>query len=175
AVDAIAEGLQIVGQRFQEGEWFLGELVYSGEIAKDAMERLSPLLQSGGAESKGKVVIGTVAGDLHDLGKSIFANYATSAGFEIVDLGVSVAVEDFVKAAREHQPIALGMSCLLTVSAGSVGKVIEELSRQGLREALKVIIGGAALTEEFAQEVGADAFAPDAVTGTDTIRAWSGE
>jgi methanogenic corrinoid protein MtbC1 len=175
AVDAIAEGLQVVGQRFQEGEWFLGELVYSGEVAKEAMEQLSPLLKSGGPESKGKVVIGTVAGDLHDLGKNIFGNYATSAGFEIVDLGVSVAVEDFVKAAREHRPIALGMSCLLTVCAGSVGKVIEELSRQGLRGALKVIIGGAALTEEFAKEVGADAFAPDAVTGTDIIRAWSDE
>ena len=175
AVDAIAEGLQIVGQRFQEGEWFLGELVYSGEIAKEAMEQLSPLLKSGGAESKGKVVIGTVTGDLHDLGKNIFGNYATSAGFAIIDLGVGVAVEDFVKAAREHQPIAVGMSCLLTVCAGSVGKIIAELSHQGLREASKVIIGGAALTEEFAKEVGADAFAPDAVTGTDIIRGWSGE
>ena len=175
AVDAIAEGLQVVGQRFQEGEWFLGELVYSGEIAKEAMEQLSPLLKSGGAESKGKVVIGTVTGDLHDLGKNIFGNYATSAGFEIIDLGVGVAVEDFVKAAREHQPIAVGMSCLLTVCAGSVGKIIAELSHQGLREASKVIIGGAALTEEFAKEVGADAFAPDAVTGTDIIRGWSGE
>ena len=175
AVDAIAEGLQIVGQRFQEGEWFLGELVYTGEIAKEAMEQLSPLLKSSGAESRGTVVIGTVAGDLHDLGKNIFGNYATSAGFAIIDLGVGVAVEDFVKAARQHQPIAVGMSCLLTVCAGSVGKVIAELSRQGLREASKVIIGGAALTEEFAQEVGADAFAPDAITGTDIIRRWSGE
>ncbi|MBW1830778.1 MAG: cobalamin-dependent protein [Deltaproteobacteria bacterium] len=175
AVDALAEGLQIVGRRFQEGEWFLGELVYTGEVAKEAMGQLSPLLKSSGAESKGTVVIGTVAGDLHDLGKNIFGNYAASAGFEIVDLGVGVAVEDFARAAREHQPVALGMSCLLTVCAGSVGKVIEELSRQGLREALKVIIGGAALTEEFAKDVGADAFAPDAVTGTDIIRAWSCE
>jgi 5-methyltetrahydrofolate--homocysteine methyltransferase len=173
AIDDIAAGLQIVGSRFQEGEWFLNELVYSGEIAKQAMERLSPMLRDEGATSRGTVVIGTVLGDLHDLGKNIFVNYATSAGFEVIDLGVNVAVDDFTKAVVDHQPVALGISCLLTSAAGGIGRVIETLSAQSLRNPLKVIIGGAAITEAFANEVGADAFAPDAVTGTDIIRTWN--
>jgi 5-methyltetrahydrofolate--homocysteine methyltransferase len=120
-------------------------------------------------------VAGTVTGDLHDLGKNIFASYARSAGFDVVDLGVDVSAEAFAAAVREHEPVALGISCLLTSCAGGISRVIEELASQGLRDALKVVIGGAALTEEFAKEVGADAFAPDAVTGTDIIRGWSGE
>lgn len=174
-VDALAEGLEIVGRRFQQGDWFLGELVYSGEIAKEAMELLSPHLRAGGSRQRGRVVAGTVTGDLHDLGKNIFASYARSAGFDVVDLGVDVSAEAFAAAVREHEPVALGVSCLLTSCAGGISRVIEELANQGLRDALKVVIGGAALTEEFAREIGADAFAPDAVTGTDIIRGWSGE
>jgi methylmalonyl-CoA mutase cobalamin-binding domain/chain len=174
-VDALAEGLEIVGRRFQQGDWFLGELVYAGEIAKEAMELLSPHLVADGSRRQGRVVVGTVMGDLHDLGKNIFASYARSAGFDIVDLGVDVSAEAFAAAAREHEPVALGVSCLLTSCAGGIPRVIEELASQGLRDAVKVVIGGAALTEEFAREVGADAFAPDAVTGTDIIRGWSSE
>jgi 5-methyltetrahydrofolate--homocysteine methyltransferase len=119
--------------------------------------------------------VGTVTGDLHDLGKNIFVSYARSAGFDIVDLGVDVSAEAFAAAAREHEPVALGVSCLLTSCAGGIPRVIEELAGQGLHDAVKVVIGGAALTEEFAKEIGADAFAPDAVTGTDIIRGWSNE
>ncbi len=173
AVDALAEALQIVGQRFQDGEWFLNELIYSGEIAKEAMAKLSPLLTSAGQQSKGIVVVGTVLGDLHDLGKDIFANYARSAGFGIVDLGVDVAVEDFTRAARENKPVAVGMSCLLTSCAAGVDRVIAGLTQEGLRDDVKVIVGGAALTPGFASDVGADDFAPDAVTGTDLIRKWA--
>jgi methylmalonyl-CoA mutase cobalamin-binding domain/chain len=172
-VDALAEGLEIVGRRFQQGDWFLGELVYSGEIAKEAMELLSPHLVADGGRQRGRVVVGTVTGDLHDLGKNIFVSYARSAGFDIIDLGVDISAEAFTAAAREHEPVALGVSCLLTSCAGGIPRVIEELASQGLRDAVKVVIGGAALTEEFAKEVGADAFAPDAVTGTDIIRGWS--
>ncbi len=172
AVDAIAAALQVVGQRFQDGEWFLNELVYSGEIAKEAMAKLSPLLSAAGRTSRGLVVVGTVQGDLHDLGKDIFANYARSAGFEIVDLGVDVSVDDFTKATQEREPVAVGMSCLLTSCAGGVGKVIEGLASAGMRNEVKVIVGGAALTEGFAADVGADRFAEDAVTGTDIIREW---
>jgi 5-methyltetrahydrofolate--homocysteine methyltransferase len=172
-VEALTGALDQVGRLFQEGEWFLGELVYSGEIAKEAMELLSPHLSARADQTLGTVVVGTVQGDMHDLGKNIFITYAQTAGFEIVDLGVDVTAERFVEAALEHQPLALGMSCLLTVSAAGVGRVIEELGRRGLRQCVKVIVGGAALTEEFARDVGADAFAPDAVTGTGIIRAWS--
>jgi methanogenic corrinoid protein MtbC1 len=172
-VDTLAYALAVVGKRFQDGEWFLGELVYAGEIAKEATEILSPQLSAEAGEALGTIVVGTVEGDMHDLGKNIFNTYAKSAGFEIVDLGTDVSAERFADAARKHHPVALGMSCLLTVCAGGVGRVIEALGREGLREASKVIIGGAALTEEFAREVRADAFAPDAVTGTEIIRVWS--
>ena len=172
AIDAISAALQVVGKRFQDGDWFLTELVYSGEIAKEAMELLSPLLAVGTSQQLGAIAVGTVAGDLHDLGKNIFINFARSAGFEVIDLGVDVSKEKFVSAVKDHSPLALGMSCLLTVTAAEIGKVIEELINQGLREKIKVIIGGACLTEEFATDVGADAFAPDAVTGTDIIKKW---
>ncbi len=173
AVDAVAEALEVVGKRFQGGEWFLAELVYSGEIAKSAMELLSPLMSSGASQPLGTIVVGTVAGDLHDLGKNIFINYSKSAGFEVVDLGIDVPVEKFVSAVDEYEPLALGMSCLLTITSEEVGKVIEGLKNQRNRDKVKVIIGGAALTEEFAREVGADAFAPDAITGTDIVKEWS--
>lgn len=173
-IDAISAALAVVGKRFQEGEWFVAELVYAGEITKTAMELLSPHLAAGASERRGTIVVGTVAGDLHDLGKNIFVNYARGAGFEVIDLGVDVPAAKFIAAAREHEPLALGLSCLLTVTAGEIGKVIEELKRQSARDRVKIIIGGAALTERFGREVGADAFAPDAVTGTDIVRAWSG-
>lgn len=173
AVDAVSEALQTVGKRFQDGEWFLAELVYAGEIAKEVMALLSPLMSAGASESAGTVVVGTVAGDLHDLGKNIFINYAKSAGFNVIDLGIDVPCHRFIAAVREHRPLALGMSCLLTSTDHQIGRVIEALKEANLRAEVKVIIGGAALTEGFARQAGADAFAPDAVTGCDIIRGWS--
>jgi methanogenic corrinoid protein MtbC1 len=173
AVNATSEALEVVGKRFQDGEWFLTELVYSGEIAKAAMELLWPLMAADGSRQLGTVVVGTVAGDLHDLGKNIFTNYAKSAGFEIIDLGIDVPTEKLLRAVDLHKPLVLGISCLLTITAGEVGKVIEELKKRGIRDTVRIIIGGAALTEKFSREVGADAFAPDAITGTDIVKGWS--
>jgi len=173
AVDTLANALQVVGKRFQDGEWFLAELVYAGEISKEVMNLLSPLMAAGTAESAGTVVVGTVAGDLHDLGKNIFINYARSAGFNMIDLGIDVPVRKFIDAVKEHNPLALGISCLLTSTDMEIGKVVEELRSRNLRDSVKVIIGGAALTEQFAQDAGVDAFAPDAVTGTDIIKKWA--
>ena len=173
AVDAVTQALQVVGKRFQEGEWFLAELVYAGEIAKEVMNLLSPLMQAELSQSRGTIVIGTVANDLHDLGKNIFINYARSAGFKVIDLGVNVPTEKFVNAVKEHKPLSLGMSCLLTSTEGELGKVIQELKRQNMREKVKVIIGGAALSERVARDISADAFAPDAITGIDIIKGWS--
>ncbi len=172
AVDTVTDALQIVGKRFQDGEWFLAELVYAGEISKEIMNRLSPLMEAGALGSAGTIVVGTVAGDLHDLGKNIFISYAKSAGFNMIDLGIDVPTRQFVDSIKEHNPLALGMSCLLTSTDKEIGKVVEELNKQDLRDNVKVIIGGAALTEKFAQEVSVDAFAPDAVTGTDIIKKW---
>lgn len=170
---AVADALQVVGKRFQEGEWFVAELVYAGELARAAMDRLTPALASGGERHAATIVAGTVAGDLHDLGKNLFLNFARSSGFAVVDLGVNVPAERFVAAVREHRPLAVGLSCLLTITAAEVGNVVQSLRAAGLRDQVKVIIGGAALTDAFAREVGADAFAPDAVTGTDIVRGWS--
>jgi len=173
AVDTVTQALQIVGKRFQDGDWYLAELVYGGEIAKEVMALLSPLMQAEASRSQGTVVIGTVAGDLHDLGKNIFINYARSSGFDVVDLGVDVPAAKFASAVKEHKPLALGMSCLLTSTEKELGKVIEELRKQGLRDKVKVVIGGAALSERTARDVAADAFAPDAITGLDIIKKWS--
>jgi len=173
AVRALTTALETVGKRFQDGEWFIGELVYAGEIAKAAMELLTPRLATGATRRLGTVVVGTVAGDLHDLGKGIFVSYAAAAGFDIVDLGVDVPAHKFIDTARRRQPLAVGLSCLLTVTAGQVSEVITALKEAGLRDSVKVIIGGAAMTQRFADEVGADAFAPDAVTGTETLKRWS--
>jgi len=173
AVAAITESLQIVGRRFQEGEWFLTELIYAGEIAKEALGLLSPLMEAEGAESAGTIVVGTVAHDLHDLGKNIFVNFARSAGFTVIDLGINVPAQKFVDAVKEHHPLALGMSCLLTATNKELVKVIEESKRQNVRDKVKIIIGGACLTEKFSRDIGADAFAPDAITGVDIIRKWA--
>ena len=142
AIGAVSDGLEVVGKRFQEGEWFLTELIYAGEIAKEAMSLLTPVLESGSADSKGTVVVGTVAHDLHDLGKDIFVSFAKGAGFRVVDLGVDVSTEQFMAALKEHSPFVLGMSCLLTATTGELGKVIElpekdvqhKVSEQFLRE-----------------------------------------
>jgi dimethylamine corrinoid protein len=173
AVDAVTQALQVVGKRFQTGEWFLADLIYAGEVAKEVMNLLSPLMQTEVSHSQGTVVIGTVAGDVHDLGKDIFITYARSSGFNVVDLGVDVPADKFVSAVKEHKPLALGMSCLLTSTEKELGKVIGELRKRGLRDKVKVIIGGAALSERTARDVAADAFAPDAITGLDIIKKWS--
>src|SRR4030043_1724719 len=172
AVNIVTNALQTVGKRFQDGDWFLAELVYAGEISKEIMNILSPLMGAGALGSAGTIVVGTVAGDMHDLGKNIFITYAKSAGFNMVDLGIDVPARKFIDAVKEHHPVALGMSCLLTTTDGEIAKVVHELKRQGLRDKVKVIIGGAALTEQFARDAGVDAFAPDAVTGTDIVKKW---
>lgn len=173
AVDVVTRSLEVVGKRFQDGQWYLAELVYAGEIAKDVMSALSPLMHSDASQSRGTLVIGTVAGDLHDLGKNIVVNYARIAGFAVVDLGVDVSAQKFAAAVRDQKPAVLGMSCLLTSTEGELAGVIGELKKQDLRNGLKVVIGGAALSERVARDVGADAFAPDAVTGVDMMKKWS--
>jgi methylmalonyl-CoA mutase cobalamin-binding domain/chain len=170
AVDAVTQALQVVGKKFQDGEWFLAELVYAGEIAKEVMGRLSPLMQAEDSQSQETIVIGTVAGDLHDLGKNIFINYARSSGFKVIDLGIDVPTAKFVSAVKEHRPLVLGMSCLLTSTEKELGKVVDELKKQGVRDTVKVVVGGAALSERSAENAAADAFAPDAITGLDMIR-----
>ncbi|MEX2703496.1 MAG: B12-binding domain-containing protein [Candidatus Baldrarchaeota archaeon] len=162
---ALAPAMTVIGDKFEKGEYFLAELVAAGETFKEILQILKPLLVKSGQTTKtlGKVVIGTVRGDLHDIGKNIVATMLESAGFEIYDLGVDVAPEDFVKKAEEINADIIAMSALLTTTMIEMKNVIEELKKSGIRDKVKVIIGGAPITEEYAKEIGADGYAEDAV------------
>ncbi len=170
--EGLAEGMRIVGERFERGEYFLAELVAAGETFKEILEELRPqLLASGEVGRKlGKVVIGTVRGDLHDIGKNIVAIMLESAGFEVYDLGVDVPPEEFVKKAKEVDADIVAMSALLTTTMIEMRNVIEELKKAGIRDRVKVIVGGAPVTEEYAREIGADGYAEDAVKAVEVCK-----
>lgn len=170
--EALAPAMNIVGKKFEEGEYFLAELVAAGETFKEVLDILRPLLLKSGEKIKrlGKVVIGTVRGDLHDIGKNIVATMLESAGFEVYDLGADVPPEEFVKKAKEVNADIVAMSALLTTTMIEMKNVIEELKKAGIRDKVKVIIGGAPVTEEFAREIGADAYAEDAVKAVEVCK-----
>jgi len=151
-----------VGRLFEIGEKFVPEMLIAARAMQGALEILKPLLVEAGVETLGKVVIGTVAGDLHDIGKNLVGMMLEGAGFEIIDLGTDVSPEKFVKAVQEHEPDLVGMSALLTTTMTSIGNTIEVLTEAGVRSKVKVLIGGAPVTQDFADKVGADGFAPDA-------------
>ena len=151
-----------VGRLFEIGEKFVPEMLIAARAMQQSLVILKPLLVEADVKTVGKVVIGTVAGDLHDIGKNLVAMMLEGAGFEIVDLGTDVVPEKFVNAVQEHDPDQVGMSALLTTTMASIGKTIEALTEAGVREKVKVMIGGAPITQDFADKVGADGFAPDA-------------
>jgi len=165
-INALTVALGEIGNKFEKGEFFLVHLVMAGETVKKVIsEHLEPLLKKAGAERKtaGRVVIGTVAGDIHDIGKSIVASMLFSAGFDVVDLGKDVPVEEFIKAVKENKPHIVGMSALLSTTLPVQREVIESLKENNLRDKVKVIVGGAPVTAEWAEEIGADGYAEDAV------------
>ncbi len=170
--EGMAKGMDIVGQKYEAKEYFLAELVMSGEVMKEGMKILSPHLKDSDVKKMAKAVVGTVKGDLHDIGKNIFATLMMAAGFEVVDLGVNISPEQFVEAVRNHKPRILGISALLTVTMQELENVIKELGKANLRNQVKVIVGGAPLTEEYAKKIGADAYAPDAVAGVNICKKW---
>ncbi|MCS7120275.1 MAG: corrinoid protein [Nitrososphaerota archaeon] len=174
-VEGMAKGMEIVGQKYEAGEYFLAELIMAGETMKEGMTILEPYLKAGDLKSAGKVVIGTVRGDLHDIGKNIVITLLRAANFEVIDLGIDVTPEKFVEAVRAHRPDILGMSALLTTTMMEMGNVIESLKKAGLRDGLKIIIGGAPVTPEFAEKIGADAAARDAVDGVRICNEWMKE
>ncbi|MHA1277219.1 MAG: cobalamin B12-binding domain-containing protein [Candidatus Helarchaeota archaeon] len=171
-INTIMKAMEVVGQKFQEEEYYLTELVMAGEIVKTILAIVEPLLQSEESAPKITIVIGTVQGDLHDLGKNIFATFANSAGFKVVDLGNNVPAQTFIDTVKRENAKVLGLSCLLTATDKELNKVIDLLKKEGIREKVMVIIGGAAVTEELVKEVGGDAFAPDAITGLQQIKEW---
>lgn len=151
-----------VGELFEAGEKFVPEMLISARAMQAAMEVLKPHLVEAGVESLGKVVIGTVAGDLHDIGKNLVSMMLEGAGFEIIDLGSDVSADQFIEAIQKNEPQIVGMSALLTTTMTSISSTIDALADAGLRDRVKIMIGGAPVTQEFADKVGADGFAPDA-------------
>jgi len=168
----LAEGIKNIGNLFERGEIFLPELIMAAEAMKAGTEILMSEVRKRGLNVKklGKVVIGTVQGDIHDIGKNIVISMLEASGFKVIDLGVDVPAEEFIKKVKEVQPDVLGMSALLTTTAPEQSRVIEMLKDSGLRDKVKVIIGGAATSESWADEIGADAYAADAVEAVKKIK-----
>ncbi|MBA3982654.1 MAG: cobalamin B12-binding domain-containing protein [Acidimicrobiia bacterium] len=160
--DALVEGMRIVGIDFRDGILFVPEVLLSANAMKAGMEILRPLLAETGVEPIGKVVIGTVKGDIHDIGKNLVAMMMEGAGFEVVDLGINTDVDKYLAALDEHQPDILGMSALLTTTMPYMKVVIDTMAEKGLRDRYIVLVGGAPLNEEFGSAVGADAYCRDA-------------
>lgn len=169
----MARGMEVVGQKYEDGEYYLAELIMAGETMKEGMAVLEPHLGGGDVGSAGRCVIGTVKGDLHDIGKNVFASLLKAQNFDVIDLGVDVTPERFVEAVKEHEPDVVAMSALLTTTMVEMENVIAELGRQGLREGVKVIVGGAPMTQDYAERIGADAAAEDAVKGVRIVSQWS--
>ncbi len=169
--DALVEGMRIVGIDFRDGILFVPEVLMAANAMKGGMAILRPLLAETGAESIGKVVIGTVKGDIHDIGKNLVGMMLEGAGFEVIDLGINNPVEDYLAALEEHKPEILGMSALLTTTMPYMKVVIDTLKEQGIRDDFIVLVGGAPLNEEFGEAVGADAYCRDAAVAVETAKA----
>ena len=169
--EALVEGMRIVGIDFRDGILFVPEVLLAANAMKAGMEILRPLLAETGAERMGTVVIGTVKGDIHDIGKNLVAMMLEGAGFDVIDLGINNPVEDYLAALEEHQPEILGMSALLTTTMPYMKVVIDELEAKGLRDKYIVLVGGAPLNEEFGRAVGADAYCRDAAIAAETAQA----
>ena len=169
---ALVEGMRIVGNDFRDGILFVPEVLLAANAMKTGMTILRPLLAETGAPKMGKMVIGTVKGDIHDIGKNLVSMMMEGAGFEVIDLGINNPVEKYLAALEEHQPDILGMSALLTTTMPYMKVVIDELKTRGLRDDYVVLVGGAPLNEEFAREVGADAYCRDAAVAVETAKSF---
>lgn len=170
--DGMAKGMENVGQKYEVGEYFLAELIMAGETMKEGMTVIEPHLKAGDIRAAGRCVIGTVRGDLHDIGKNVTITLLKAANFDVIDLGVDASAEQFVEAVKEHGADIVAMSALLTTTMIEMRNVIEGLEEAGLRDKVKVIIGGAPITREYAEEIGADAAAFDAVEGVRICSEW---
>ncbi len=170
-IDSCNEGMVAVGELFSKCEYFISQLIFSAEILKGVMKRLDPVLQgAAGSGSKGKVVIGTVKGDIHDIGKNIVVTLLQGSGFNVIDLGVDVPAEKFVDALKESGASVLGMSALLNFTYPEMKSVVDAVTSAGLRDKVKIIIGGAPVNEQVREFTGADFAAGDAVAGVEICK-----
>jgi methylmalonyl-CoA mutase cobalamin-binding domain/chain len=168
--EALVEAMRVVGDDFRDGILFVPEVLLAANAMKAGMEILRPLLTETGVEAIGRVVIGTVKGDIHDIGKNLVAMMLEGAGFEVFDLGINTDAEEFIAALDEHRPDILGMSALLTTTMPYMKVVIDTLVEQGRRDDLIVLVGGAPLNEEFGEAIGADGYCRDAAVAAETAK-----
>ena len=165
--DGLIAGMSVVGEKFKNNEFYVPEVLIAARAMQSAMGSVKPLLTEGEMESKGKVAIGTVKGDLHDIGKNLVAMMLEGGGYEVVDLEVDVSPEQFVQAASEQGCNAVALSALLTTTMPSMKDTVDALVEAGIKDRVKVIIGGAPVTQSYADESGADGYAPDAASAGD--------
>jgi corrinoid protein of di/trimethylamine methyltransferase len=170
--NGMAPGMSIVGEKFETGEYFLSELVVAGDVMREGLKIINPYIKEEDSKKREKMVIATVEGDMHDIGKSIVATLLIARGFEILDLGVDVPSGKIVEAVNDHKPAIVGLSALLTVTMPKMGDVVKALKAAGLRETVKVIIGGASVTANFAESIGADHSSNNAVEGVEQCVDW---
>ena len=168
--DALVEGMRIVGIDFRDGILFVPEVLMAANAMKGGMEVLRPLLAETGAATIGKMVAGTVKGDIHDIGKNLVCMMMEGAGFEVINIGINNSVEEYLAALEEHQPDILGMSALLTTTMTYMKVVIDTLIEKGLRNDYIIMVGGAPLNEEFGEVIGADAYCRDAAVAVETAK-----
>jgi 5-methyltetrahydrofolate--homocysteine methyltransferase len=162
-MESMSDGLRSAGQKYEQGDFFLSELIMSGIMAQEVANILRPRMPRSVASSLGRVVIGTVKGDIHDLGKNLVAMLLSSGGFEVVDLGVDVSADKFVDAVKASEPNVAAMSCLLTTAMDEMKNTVNKLKETGARENVKILVGGRPITPEFAREINADGYAEDAI------------
>lgn len=171
-VNACQQGMAIVGDLFEKNEYFVGDLIFAGELLTSAIDILKPVLGSGNSDKVGTIVLGTVEGDLHDIGKNIFKSMAEAAGFEVYDLGIDVPAGAFVEKVKEVKPQIVGMSGVLTLALDSMKKTVDAFKEAGLRDQVKIIIGGNPVTEDACRQIGADAYTTNAAEGVKICQGW---
>lgn len=169
-LDSLLGGMSIIGGKFKRNEVFVPEVLIAARAMNGGLNVIRPLLLEQGVESIGKVLIGTVKGDLHDIGKNLVSMMMTGAGFDVIDLGVDVSAEKFVSGIEENNPDIICMSALLTTTMTNMKGIIEALEEKGLRDKVKIMIGGAPVTTQFAEEIGADLYTPDAATAAEEAK-----
>lgn len=168
--DGFVPGMEIVGRKFQENEIYVPEMLMSARAMKAGMKLLEPFLTEAGIEPIGKIVIGTVKGDLHDIGKNLVAMMLEGGGFEVIDAGVDISAQKFMDLVKEKKPDILCLSALLTTTMGEIKNVIDAFKENGLRNDIKIMVGGAPLTDDYSKEIGADGYSPDAASAVDIAK-----
>jgi 5-methyltetrahydrofolate--homocysteine methyltransferase len=170
--EGLTQAMDRLGIRFKNGEIYIPEVLLAARAMHAGMAILKPILSKSIGTIAGKVLIGTVKGDLHDIGKNLVVMMIEGGGFEVIDLGIDVPASRFVEAVKEHRPQVVGMSALLTTTMVEMKKTIQTLEAAGQKDQVKIIVGGAPVTERFAMEIGADGYAPDAAAAVDVVRSW---